>query len=42
MNYIEPIKNNVANYLWNKDFNETNILSPISYRSRAWLSVFAT
>jgi GTPase SAR1 family protein len=27
MNYIEPIKNNVANYLWNKDFNETNILS---------------
>jgi GTP-binding protein EngB required for normal cell division len=27
MNYIEPIKNNVANYLWNKDFNESNILS---------------
>ena len=27
MNYIEPIKNNVANYLWNKDFNEPNILS---------------
>jgi len=27
MNYIEPIKNNVANYLWNKDINETNILS---------------
>ena len=27
MNYIEPIKNNVANYLWNKDFTESNILS---------------
>lgn len=27
MNYIEPIKNNVANYLWNKDFNDSNILS---------------
>jgi len=27
MNYIEPLKNNVANYLWSKDFNETNILS---------------
>ena len=27
MNYIEPLKTNVANYLWNKDNGETNILS---------------
>ena len=27
MNYIEPLKTNVANYLWNKDNVDTNILS---------------
>jgi dynamin 1-like protein len=27
MNYIEPLKTNVANYLWNKDNSDSNILS---------------